>query len=604
MPSTQTAFLSVLFMAISPTIALAFGANGGSGAHVAYHTPGQIGDVILDPYGMAPLTAIIENGGYTLKDVFVRIVPKDGGQEVSYKVGDRQLLTHGGIPIFGLYSDFVNTVEVTYKRLHAGGKVKQISETYRIYTPPVRAKYGYAITKKMKGNPQSQNHGFMGIKVQTVEPEFSDRLYLVNFTGRGSSRTENLIWNNPQGGALEWNNEGNRVAIIDTKGEIRWFLDVPEKMLQFGNPWAIGNMMGFHQNADGALSWAFGQRYVKYDILGREVFDRLLPRNYIDQSHAMDPAPNGHFFIRAAAANYKRADGLNVRSVRDVIVEVDENGYAVDEWKLMEILDPYRDDNLKAMDQGAVCLNVDTSKSGQTVSAEELARMEASEKFGDITGVGPGRNWAHVNSVSYDTQDDSVVLSLRNQSAVVKVGRDKQIKWILSSPVGWKDRFKDKILKPIDAFGKPIKCEGSVCEGGFDWSWTQHSAFKIVEKSDGRYYYMTVFDNGDSRGMEQPPLPNMKYSRAVIYKIDQQNMTVEQIWSYGQDRGNEWYSPITSLCKYEADKNSIMVFSATAGGFSGPHPMSPTLDEFKWGASKPSVEITFSSPIGVGYRVQ
>ena len=84
MPSTQTAFLSVLFMAISPTIALAFGANGGSGAHVAYHTPGQIGDVILDPYGMAPLTAIIENGGYTLKDVFVRIVPKDGGQEVSY----------------------------------------------------------------------------------------------------------------------------------------------------------------------------------------------------------------------------------------------------------------------------------------------------------------------------------------------------------------------------------------------------------------------------------------------------------------------------------------------------------------------------------------
>lgn len=141
------------------------------------------------------------------------------------------------------------------------------------------------------------------------------------------------------------------------------------------------------------------------------------------------------------------------------------------------------------------------------------------------------------------------MLSLRNQSAVVKVGRDKQIKWILSSPVGWKDRFKDKILKPIDAFGKPIKCEGSVCEGGFDWSWTQHSVFKIVEKSDGRYYYMTVFDNGDSRGMEQPPLPNMKYSRAVIYKIDQQNMTVEQIWSYGQDRGNEWYSPITSLCK-------------------------------------------------------
>ena len=38
-----------------------------------------------------------------------------------------------------------------------------------------------------------------------------------------------------------------------------------------------GVMMGFKQNADGLLTWGFGQRYVKYDILGREVFNRRLP---------------------------------------------------------------------------------------------------------------------------------------------------------------------------------------------------------------------------------------------------------------------------------------------------------------------------------------
>ncbi len=41
-------------------------------------------------------------------------------------------------------------------------------------------------------------------------------------------------------------------------------------------------MMGFKQNRDGALSWGYGQRYVKYDIMGREIFNRRLPDNYND----------------------------------------------------------------------------------------------------------------------------------------------------------------------------------------------------------------------------------------------------------------------------------------------------------------------------------
>lgn len=53
--------------------------------------------------------------------------------------------------------------------------------------------------------------------------------------------------------------------------------------------------------------------------------------------------------------------------------------------------------------------------------------------MGDILGVGIGRNWAHVNSVNYDAADDSIILSIRHQSAVVKIGRDKEVKWILSS---------------------------------------------------------------------------------------------------------------------------------------------------------------------------
>ena len=96
----------------------------------------------------------------------------------------------------------------------------------------------------------------------------------------------------------------------------------------------------------------------------------------------------------------------------------------------------------------------------------------------------------------------------------------------------------------------------------------------------------------------------MEYSRAVIYKIDQKKMTVEQVGEYGKDN-NDWYSPITSLTEYHADKNSVLAYSATAGmsfGPSGPSGVSkPIINEFKWGSTTPSVEIQMFVA-GVGYQ--
>ena len=96
----------------------------------------------------------------------------------------------------------------------------------------------------------------------------------------------------------------------------------------------------------------------------------------------------------------------------------------------------------------------------------------------------------------------------------------------------------------------------------------------------------------------------MKYSRAVIYKIDQVKRTVEQVWEYGKERGHNWYSPVTSLTEYQPDKNSVFVYSATAGAQfnfktgafeSAPNPY---IDEFKWGEKEPAVEIQFKNTSG------
>ena len=526
-------------------------AGGSSGPRVTFAAQGKLGEIIVNPYKIAPLTAIIKNGGYEITEATVRIVPKKDGQEIKYKVSRKQLLTHAGIPVFGLYADYNNKVEVSYTRKFHG-KIEKISETYTIYTAPVY--------HEVRGNP-TLSHNMFETKVVKMDPKFSDRLYLVNNLMQQYAKATRMVWNNPMGGAMEWNFYPMN-AIIDTKGEVRWYMHV-EPIYDVEQMYRSGVMMGFQQDEDGNITWGYGQRYVKYDLMGREIYNRRLPVGYIDFSHSLDNAQNGHTFIRAASADLRRADIKRVRTVRDVIVEVDGNGQVVDEWRLWEILDPYRDNVMKVLDQGAVCLNIDASQAGKTLSAEELAKLDASDHFGDIVGTGPGRNWAHVNSVAYDPTDDSIIISARRQG-VMKIGRDKQVKWILAPSVGWKNGLEKKLLKPVDANGKAIKCSPTGdCEGGFDFTYTQHAAWPRASKKGS----IVVFDNGQVRHYEQPALPEMNYSRLVEYKIDPKKMTVQQTWEYGKERGYESFAPITSNAAYQADKDTMFGFYGSVGLF-------------------------------------
>ena len=593
MQLTKRAFLlSGAALAVSAASgAFAMGTPSGF-AVVGFAKQGDLGEVIVNPYKISPLTAVIKNGGYELLTAHVRVVPKDGGQEIAYDVSKAQLLTHAGIPVFGLYADYSNKVEVKYSYRFDGKEVKG-EHTYTIYCGPLRG---------IESGAAGEKNLMFDVEVKKVDPEFKDRLYFVNNFGNAHGADTRAVWNNPEGGALTWSFIP-KIAIIDTTGAIRWYLDAstiwdPESI------YTKGVMMGFKQNSDGAVSWGYGSTYVKYDIMGRKAFNRRLPAGYSDFSHSLDPMPNGHYLLRVASADLRRLDQKRVRTVRDMIIEVDAGGRVVDEWRLFDILDPYRSNVIKALDQGAVCLNIDASQAGKTLSADELAAMDKNDRFGDIAGVGAGRNWAHVNSVDYDPTDDSIIISSRHQSAIIKIGRDKKVKWILSAPEGWKGDFAKKVLQPVDQNGKAIKCEDSKCEGGFDWTWTQHTAWRVDSKSSGDVIYVSAFDNGDARGMEQPALADEKFTRGVMYKIDQKKMTVEQVYEVGRKEGHAYYSPVTGLARYMDDKDSFVVYYSTSGlsgpsgGMKGPIKPHPYLAEYKFGSADPAVLMRFENTMG------
>ncbi len=126
--------------------------------------------------------------------------------------------------------------------------------------------------------------------------------------------------------------------------------------------------------------------------------------------------------------------------------------------------------------------------------------------------------------MDHDPSDDSIIISSRHQNAVIKIGRDKKVKWIIGGHKGWGEKFKHALLQPVDKNGKKIVCEDDYTKcpgyesdtGGFDWQYTQHTAFRIDSKSKKGLVYLTVFDNGDSRGFEQPAIAGMKYSRGSL----------------------------------------------------------------------------------------
>ncbi|WP_072569734.1 aryl-sulfate sulfotransferase [Enterobacter sp. SA187] len=538
---------------------------------------GKLGSVIVDPYGNAPLTALISLDSHNISDVKVTVHGKgEKGVPISYAVGAASLRNYDGIPVFGLYQKYNNKVTVEYKE---NGK-------------PV--KEDYVITTSAIVNHYVDNRSFSDLqqtKVIKVAPGFEDRLYMVNthtFTPQGSDlhwhgekdKNAEILDAGPAGGALPFD-IAPFTFVVDTQGEYRWWLE--QDALYDGKDVDInkrGYLMGIRETPRGTFTAVQGQHWYEFDMLGQVLEDHKLPRGFLDATHESLETPKGTVLLRVGKRNYKRDDGLHVHTIRDHIIEVDKSGRVLDVWDLNKILDPLRDSLLGALDAGAVCVNVDLKHAGQQ------AKLEPDTPYGDALGVGPGRNWAHVNSIAYDAKDDSIILSSRHQG-VVKIGRDKQVKWILAPSKGWNEKLAPKLLKPVGKDGKPLTCdENGKCQNtDFDFAYTQHTAWLSSKGT------LTVFDNGDGRGLEQPALPTMKYSRFVEYKIDEKNMTVQQVWEYGKDRGYDFYSPITSVIEYQKDRDTMFGFSGSIHLFDVGQPTIGKLNEIDYKTKEVKVEI-------------
>ena len=152
-------------------------------------------------------------------------------------------------------------------------------------------------------------------------------------------------------------------------------------------------------------------------------------------------------------------------------------------------------------------------------------------------------DWFHNNSVWYDEKTNSITLSGRHQDAVINIDyKTKKLNWIIGDSKNWSKDYQKYFFKKVGE--------------NFEWQWSQHAAMITKEG------YVFLFDNGNNKSkIKDNYVPADKsYSRGVMYKINKKNMTIEQIWEYGKERGSDFYSPYISDVDY-LSKNHYIVHS-------------------------------------------
>ncbi len=234
--------------------------------------------------------------------------------------------------------------------------------------------------------------------------------------------------------------------------------------------------------------------------------------------------------------------------VDDVVVEFTREGDVVHRWSMLDILDPYR-------------LGYGSLSEGRNSIFPE----------GAVT-----RDWAHANSVIYDSTDDTYIVSLRHQDALVKIGRTTgEVVWILGNLEGWRGDWSGYLLLP-EPFNMP---------------WPYHPHAPALTPTGN----VLVFDNGNFRVRPFRPKPpvGQSYSRVVEYVVDAEAKTVSEAWVYGGPGDEMFYSPLVGDADPMPITGNVLVTDGGRVTDSEGRPTNDLQTGLRWARI---VEVTHTTP--------
>ena len=302
-------------------------------------------------------------------------------------------------------------------------------------------------------------------------------------------------------------------AAYDVNGDVRWYSSVP---LAFA-PEILHNgrlLIG----TDRIMSDPYYTTGMyEMDFLGKIYNEYYLPGGYHHDAYELE---NGNLIVLSSDF-----DG----TVEDIVVEIDRTtGDVIKSWDIADYINTF----------------------------DGMAEMWTTD------------DWFHNNSIDYDQETDSIILSGRHQDVVVSIGyTSNELNWILGDPDNWAQETVDEY------FFTPTGTS-------FEWFYAQHSALAL---SNNRIF---LFDNGNNKSKDSSTYvpANESYSRGVIYSLDTDTMEIAQDYQFGKELGSDFYSPYISNVEYYREGHYMIhsggiSSSETEGPLNIPAPLYQGEDE-------------------------
>jgi len=313
-------------------------------------------------------------------------------------------------------------------------------------------------------------------------------------------------------------------TILDNSGQVAWYSPAPMPTAQ----------LDVRQLENGDLFTEFeptNNFFLEFNMLGQTVRTLSPPAAYPMNSHDGVPTDHGTLLylsdVSEVVSNFPSND--TVSNAPLVTAHVDDNpaveisatnGALVNAWSPLNLLDPTR----------------------VTYLTYEFHN-------------GDGVDNEHANAILEDTNDNnSIIVSLRDQNAVFKFTRAGQLKWILGPPAGWGTNFQPYLLTPV---GTP-----------FEWNYGQHAPELTPEGT------LLVYDDGNDRASPYaPPLADSNnYSRGVEFNINVTNMQVSQVWDSSLADEDQLFTPVVGKAQWLPQTRDILVTYGSISYVNGVHP--------------------------------
>jgi arylsulfate sulfotransferase len=312
----------------------------------------------------------------------------------------------------------------------------------------------------------------------------------------------NKQYENPEVSYLLIDSTPTSPIIMDIDGEVRWQSTL-----------AGEEVLPAYFNGSGFFEGEFnGSKIFTINFIGETIQSAVLSdTRYTNFHHDIESGKQG---LIATVGFLDPSDPANViNRPESVLIEITPQGGIINSWDFDEIV------------------GGEITSQGEDPSAL----------------VQNGVDWFHMNSAIYSPQDDSIIVSSR-ENFVLKVDYStKKIKWIMGNTGKlWYTNYP-RSLQPL-----ALSITGLAPIG-------QH-ALSII----GDPYHILLFNNG----LGNVALPyvgdSRTYSAVSLYEINESQMTANEIWTF--DDNQALYSPICGGAFKTASGLYVVDFASTESG--------------------------------------